>query len=190
MAASYPARIVSQNSSPEISIDADISAQGQLPLSATSSSAIITSYSRRLSGEEITLVLQELIITSPKVIEINLTQQKLTTWEYGTWKGESVITTGKPSTPTRTGVFRVLDKLDFAYGGDGSQSWKMPYWMGIYFSGSTENGLHELPYINGYRESSRSLGRPLSHGCVRLPLGIAESVYHWAELGTPVVIHN
>jgi lipoprotein-anchoring transpeptidase ErfK/SrfK len=28
----------------------------------------------------------------------------------------------------------------------------------------------------------------MSHGCVNLPLGVAEFLYHWSEIGTPVTI--
>lgn len=33
-----------------------------------------------------------------------------------------------------------------------------------------------------------NFGRPMSHGCVNLPTPIAEQLYHWAEIGTPVVV--
>jgi len=69
------------------------------------------------------------------------------------------------------------------------QVWSMPYFVGIYQAGSTENGIHELPFLNGYRESSSSIGYPISHGCVRLRIGEAEKVYNFSKIDTPVYVH-
>ena len=86
------------------------------------------------------------------------------------------------------GNFKVLSKLPVAYGGVKGQRWVMPYWLGIYYAGGTQNGIHALPYINGVKESPRSLGRMVSHGCIRLADGPAKWLYQWAEIGTPVKI--
>lgn len=124
-----------------------------------------------------------------KSIEINLSSQRLTTWQDGKTLGTYLVSTGKPSTPTKAGVFEVLSKLPVAYGCGDGQCWKMPYWLGIYMVGSVENGIHELPFINGWREGSSSLGRGVSHGCVRLDIGPAEKVYNWTDIGIPINIH-
>lgn len=125
-----------------------------------------------------------------KCIELNLTTQRLTKWEKGEIAKEYIISSGQPAYATKVGNFSILSKVPVAYGGVKGQRWKMPFWMGIYFVGSTENGFHELPFINGIRESSNSLGRPVSHGCVRLGIGDAQELYDWAEIGTPVLIHK
>ena len=33
-----------------------------------------------------------------------------------------------------------------------------------------------------------NFGQPMSHGCVNLPLDVAEFLYHWSDIGTPVTI--
>jgi len=124
-----------------------------------------------------------------KKIEINLMEQKMYLWLDGAVIDEFIISSGKKSTPTRTGSFSVLSKYPVAYGVIDGIVWTMPYFLGIYMAGSTENGIHELPLANGWRESARSLGRPISHGCIRLAIGEAVIVYNWADLGTPVLIH-
>lgn len=124
-----------------------------------------------------------------KKIEINLSTHKLILWENERKLAEFLVSTGKPSTPTKAGEFSVLTKLPIAYGGTYGQNWTMPYWIGVYNAGGQENGIHELPFINGFRESAWSLGHSVSHGCVRLGIGKAELVYNWAEIGTPVIIH-
>lgn len=50
--------------------------------------------------------------------------------------------------------------------------------------------IHELPYWpGGYREGEDHLGQRVSHGCVRLGVGVAEDVYKFADVGTPVIVH-
>lgn len=125
-----------------------------------------------------------------KCIEVNLKTQRLEKWEQGKIVKEYIVSSGQPAYATKVGNFSILSKVPVAYGGVKGQRWKMPFWMGIYFVGSTENGFHELPFINGVRESSSDLGRPVSHGCIRLGIGDAQELYDWAEIGTPVLIHK
>ena len=72
---------------------------------------------------------------------------------------------------TPTGVFRVYRKEIL--------SWSVPFkvWMpyAAYFRGGFAT--HESPDVPSY---------PASHGCVRLPVGDAERVYRFVEVGTPV----
>lgn len=164
-----------------------------LPLVPSSAPKTITSYDQRLTHEEIMKTLHFLIESGAKLIEINLSTQTMATWEKGRAVMTTLISTGRTGKDTAPGVWKVLDKYPIAYG-EGlergvRQVWGMPYWMGIYMVGDTENGIHELPFINGYREGSRSLGHRVSHGCVRVPQGTAKVLYDWSELDTPVVIH-
>jgi len=102
-----------------------------------------------------------------------------------------LTSSGKPSTPTRLGEFTAFSKYDMAYGGADGQRWGMPYFIGFYKSGGLENGIHELPFLNGRREGETSLGRAVSHGCVRLGIGEAKKVYDWVEIDkTKVIVHK
>jgi hypothetical protein len=88
---------------------------------------------------------------------------------------------------TRIGTFHVLDKIPNAYGA----TWNiwMPNWLGIYWSGSLEDGIHALPILpNGDRLWSGYLGTPISFGCVVLDVNDALQLYNWADIGTPVEI--
>lgn len=121
----------------------------------------------------------------PKVIEINLSSQTLSRWENGQKLDENLVSTGKRGMATPTGLFNVRNKINLAY----SRKYRlyMPYWMAFTPWG---HGIHELPvFKNGKREGQNHLGRPVSHGCVRLGVGPAQIVYSWSENGTPVVIH-
>ena len=145
-------------------------------------------YAYQLTSD-ITPIILPVIKNIEKKIEINLSRQNLALWENDKKIAEYIVSTGKKSTPTKTGSFSVISIYPTAYGGDAAMTWGMPYFLGIYVAGGQENGIHELPFINGWRESSADLGYPVSHGCVRLPIGKAELVYNWAEIGTPVNIH-
>ena len=96
--------------------------------------------------------------------------------------------TGLPSSATVPGRFRILDKIPNAY----SRMWKlkMPYWMGIYWAGTAENGIHALP-INrkGQTIWGNLLGQRSSFGCVILSTHSAKTIFNWAVVGTPIIIH-
>lgn len=90
---------------------------------------------------------------------------------------------------TRVGNFSVLDKIPNAYG----STWDiwMPNWLGIYWSGSLENGIHALPILsNGSTLWSGYLGVPISYGCVVLGTYESQLLYDWAEIGAPVEIQR
>lgn len=125
-----------------------------------------------------------------KCIEIDISDQKFYTYQNGFLIGQYLTSTGTYGRATKLGRFAVQSKYEMAHGYIGGVHYKMPYWLGIYYAGASENGIHELPYINGVKETSKDLGRRVSHGCVRLDEGVAKKVYDWADLGTPVIIHN
>ncbi len=126
-----------------------------------------------------------------KYIDINVKEQKFRYYENGFLLGEFLTSTGKPSTPTRFGEFTAFSKYDMAYGGADGQKWGMPYFIGFYKSGGVVNGIHELPFLDGRREGTASLGRAVSHGCVRLDIGPAKEIYDWVEINkTRVLVHK
>lgn len=125
-----------------------------------------------------------------KYIDIDVSEQKFRYYQQGFLLGEFLTSTGKPSTPTRLGEFNVISKYPIAWGAGDGQVWKMPYFIGFYTAGGLQNGIHELPFIDGYREGERSLGLAVSHGCVRLNIGPAEEVYNWVQIGDQIIVHK
>lgn len=125
-----------------------------------------------------------------KYIDIDVAKQRFKIYQDGFLLGDFATSTGKRSTPTRLGSFKVLNKLPMAYGSASGEYWKMPWWIGFYWSGGVQNGIHALPYINNIKESAKSLGRAISHGCVRLDDETAKKVYDWVEIGDEVVAHR
>jgi len=111
----------------------------------------------------------------------------MVTYQGGAQVHYFVISTGMPGMGTVPGTYKVLDKLPNAYAA--TWSLQMPYWLGIYWAGSLENGIHALPILpNGQLLWAGLLGTPASYGCVILSTQDARTLYYWAEVGTPVII--
>jgi LysM repeat protein len=125
--------------------------------------------------------------TGSKRIVVDLSEQHLYAYQGDVLIHSFVVSTGMPGANTATGTYRVLDKYPNAYAS--TWSLQMPYWLGIYWSGSLENGIHALPILpNGQRLWEGYLGTPVSYGCVILGTQQARILYDWAEVGTPVII--
>ena len=94
------------------------------------------------------------------------------------------VSTGRPGQATVVGRYKVLNKIPNAY----AYTWslQMPYWLGIYWAGSLQNGIHALPIQAGGRRLWEGyLGQRVSYGCVILSTQNAASLYNWAPVGTP-----
>ena len=123
---------------------------------------------------------------SGKYVLVSISGQHLYAYENDQLVYSFVASTGMGNS-TRVGSFRILDKIPSAYGANWG-IW-MPNWMGIYWSGTLENGIHALPILpGGGRLWAGYLGRPISYGCVVLGVDEALQLYDWAEIGTPVDI--
>ncbi len=123
-------------------------------------------------------------IPSGKWILVKLAEQRLDQRIGTRTVAEFPISSGKPGKPTPTGEFKTLDKIPRAWS-HMAGLW-MPWWMEFDARGY---GIHELPeWPNGYKEGAAHLGRPVSHGCVRLGVGPAKDMYDWTPVGTSVMI--
>jgi lipoprotein-anchoring transpeptidase ErfK/SrfK len=121
-----------------------------------------------------------------KYILVSISEQHLYAYENGQLVYSFVASTGIGNS-TRVGTFQVLDKIPNAYGANWN-IW-MPNWLGIYWSGTLENGIHALPILpGGGRLWAGYLGAPVSYGCVVLGVDESMQLYDWAEIGTPVEI--
>ncbi len=124
--------------------------------------------------------------SSGKYILVSISSQHLYAYDNGQLIYSFVASTGMGNS-TRAGTFSVLDKIPNAYGANWDL-W-MPDWLGIYWSGNLENGIHALPILSGgTRLWDGYLGTPISFGCVVLGINEAHELYNWAEVGTPVEI--
>ena len=121
-----------------------------------------------------------------KYILVDISDQHMYVYEGDALIYSFVASTGI-NNGTRAGTFAVQSKIPNAYG----STWNiwMPNWLGIYWSGGLENGIHALPILPGGATLWEGyLGRPVSYGCVVLGTYEAQLLYEWAEIGTPVEI--
>ncbi|HAI73805.1 MAG TPA: hypothetical protein DCS28_03035 [Candidatus Moranbacteria bacterium] len=121
-----------------------------------------------------------------KYVDINLQTQIMSIFEEGKLLDTFLISSGKRGMGTPVGEHRIYNKFPRAF--SKAYGLFMPYWMAILPDGKM--GIHELPeWPGGYKEGVNHLGVPVSHGCVRLGVGPAKTVYDWADIGTPVVVY-
>lgn len=124
--------------------------------------------------------IQTLQQSNQRWIKIDLSQQKLTAWEGGKSVYAVIVSTGKKSTPTRTGVFQIQSKHKSArMRGRDYDLPKVPYTM--YYQGS-----YAIHGANWHRR----FGTPVSHGCVNVAPNHAKWLFNWASVGTPVVVQR
>jgi tetratricopeptide (TPR) repeat protein len=124
-----------------------------------------------------------------KRIEVDISEQHFYAYEDDTLVYSFVASTGEPGRDTVPGSYQVLDKIPMAY----ASTWnlKMPYWLGIYWAGTLENGIHALPILpSGQKLWDGYLGQRVSYGCIILSTEAAKTIYDWAEVGTPVIIRR
>ena len=104
-------------------------------------------------------------------IEVHLDRQVVLLVEGQRFERAIHVSTGAPSTPTPRGAFRVFRRE--------RDSWSTAFsvWLpwASYFTGGI--AFHGYPDVPAY---------PASHGCVRVPLSEAPTVYEFARLGVPV----
>ncbi len=79
--------------------------------------------------------------------------------------------TGKPSTPTVRGNFRVYSKTP------GFNAHQM-YYSAFFVGGYAIHGYFDVPTYNA------------SHGCLRVPIPDAQAIYDWVRFGTPVDVYS
>jgi lipoprotein-anchoring transpeptidase ErfK/SrfK len=128
----------------------------------------------------------EVSYTGSKYILVDISEQHLYAYENDGLLYSFVVSTGM-NNATAVGNFAVQSKIENAYG----STWDiwMPNWLGIYWSGGLENGIHALPILsNGGILWEGFLGRPISYGCVVLGTYESQLLFDWAEYGTPVDI--
>jgi|SRR3989344_259952 len=118
----------------------------------------------------------------PKKIEVDLSDQTLSYYYGDDFKVDEIkISSGLKKTPTPIGTFSVKDKVPVkVYQGPG------------YYLPNTKWNLKFLPsgyYIHGAYWHN-NFGNPMSHGCVNVPYSQMEKLYHFADVGTRVIITN
>jgi LysM repeat protein len=117
-------------------------------------------------------------------IYVDLSEQRLTAYQGVYPVFSTMVSTGLPQHPTVVGDFNIYVKYESTrmqggYGADYYDLANVPHTM--YFYGGY--ALHGAYWHNDF-------GTPRSHGCVNLPLPVAEWLYSWATVGTKVVVRE
>lgn len=115
-------------------------------------------------------------IATGKAIVVSTSQQRIYAYENGQMIHTHLTSTGLPATPTVLGDYKVYVKYRATdMSGPGYYLPQVPYTMYFYQG----YAIHGAYWHN-------SFGRPMSHGCVNLPIAEAEWFFNWAEVGTLV----
>lgn len=120
-----------------------------------------------------------------QVIVVSLKDRELALLDHGVVKAVYPVAVGKPSTPSPTGTFTIINHVkDPTYYRPGvvipPGRWNPVgnRWMGLSVKGY---GIHGT-------DVQSSVGKPVSHGCIRLRKHDIEALFARVKVGTEVVI--
>jgi lipoprotein-anchoring transpeptidase ErfK/SrfK len=133
-----------------------------------------------LTNAEIAAQVEGLRQSNQRWFQIDLSSQRLTAWEGNTPVYAVIVSTGKPSTPTVTGVFEIqsMHRTARMRGADydvPDVPWTMYFYRGYAIHGAYWH---------------HNFGTSVSHGCVNVAVDHAQWFFNWASLGTPVVVQE
>jgi len=119
----------------------------------------------------------------PKLLEADVTTDRLYAWQNGQLVNTFLSTDGKPGDLTPIGSFAIWDKTRLqTMVGPGYVQPNVPYINYFDHSGDAIHG-------NYWRPVSVFGTTNTSHGCIGIQVDEAEWVYNWAPIGTPVVTY-
>lgn len=112
-------------------------------------------------------------------IEVNLTAQTLTAWQGDVAVMHTYISSGRSSTPTVTGHFKIGQKYSSQRMVGPDYDLPGVPWVMYFYGGYAIHGAY---WHNNF-------GTPMSHGCVNMTPGESQILYNWAPAGTEVYVH-
>jgi hypothetical protein len=118
-----------------------------------------------------------------RAVVVSLSQQALWAYEDGVVVRSTYVSTGKEKFRTPTGLFTVNSKVleqDMA-GVIGGESYNVPKVPDVLYFTNRGHALHGTYWHENF-------GAPMSHGCINLPMDVAEWMYEWAPVGMAVLI--
>ena len=118
-----------------------------------------------------------------KSIVVSIGQQELWAYEGNTIVLSTLVSTGRPGFDTPTGLFFVNTKLESEdmEGLIGGEYYNVPDVPWVMYFTDVGHALHGTYWHSNF-------GQVMSHGCVNLPMDVAEWLYGWTPIGTPVLI--
>ena len=119
-------------------------------------------------------------------IEVSLSEQKVRVFYKNSLLKEMICSTGATLTPTPKGTFKTSDKIKYA--------WLAKYNVGAYYFVRFYGPylFHSTPFDkegNLIEAEQQNLGKPVSHGCVRLDLNEEKWLYETVPSGVNVKVY-
>lgn len=133
-----------------------------------------------------------------KLILVSLADQWLIAFQDGKPVLDTPVTTGRPELPTPTGTFHIMARYSpytfISPWPEGSPYYYAP--SPVHYALLFREGgyfIHDAPWRSVFGPGTNlphdDPGYPLgSHGCVNVPARAAQTLYHWASVGTAVRI--
>jgi hypothetical protein len=118
-----------------------------------------------------------------KSIVVSISQQALWAFAGNEVVISTYVSTGRPRFDTPTGLFSINHKLpvqDMA-GVIGGESYHVPQVPDVMYFTNVGHAIHGTYWHTNF-------GQVMSHGCVNLPMDVADWMYEWTPIGTPVLI--
>jgi hypothetical protein len=121
-----------------------------------------------------------------KEIVVSISQEAMWAYEDGELVISSLVSTGvarSPESSTPVGSFSILTKYESQTmsGVIDDEEYYVPDVPWVMYFDNLGNALHGTYWHNNF-------GHPMSHGCVNQPMDVAEFMYGWAPIGTPVTV--
>lgn len=117
-------------------------------------------------------------------VDVNLSTQYMVVYQGNTPVMESYVSTGRPGFDTPTGTFSVMSMTpsQTMEGVLGGEYYNVPDVPDVMYFTDGGHAIHGTYWHNNF-------GAVMSHGCVNLPMDVADWLYANAYIGMPVVIH-
>ena len=131
--------------------------------------------------------IQEVTIYSPYRIEVSISRTGGDRQSFKLYKDGKLIdwfhvSTGAVDKTTPTGTYLIMDRMPYFYAGGMRCEHALRVVGGVC--------IHRVPeWKNSYDTTSRMLGSPASHGCIRVPVNKSEWLYKNIPDTTPVYIY-
>ena len=118
-----------------------------------------------------------------RAVVVSISQQALWAYEGGEVIRSTYVSTGRERFETPTGLFYVNTKVPIQdmEGVIGGEYYNVPAVPDVLYFTDVGHAIHGTYWHDNF-------GTPMSHGCINLPLDVADWMYDWAPLGMAVLI--
>ncbi len=118
-----------------------------------------------------------------KSIVVSIGQQRMWAYEGETAVLDTFVSTGRPEFATPTGTFSIVVKkeVEDMEGLIGGEYYNVPEVPSVMYFTDVGHAIHGTYWHNDF-------GSVASHGCINLPMEIADFLYDWTPMGTTVQI--